>query len=152
IWVIAINGALVGLEGIVQRLEGSGRLLFLVKPRVNLEAVTQFGPYAYRANAGSLFNLIWPVCIGAWWTLRRYSVQMSWGYHCLLACGLVIAACPLMTTSRGAALITVLLIVTSSGYLLGSLMFLRTARARQGSKFGMWGWAVALVVAVGIGL
>ena len=71
LWVLAVNGGLLGLEGIVQRLEGSGKLLFLVKPRVNPGADTQFGPYAYRANASQYFNLLWPVCLGFWWTLNR---------------------------------------------------------------------------------
>jgi hypothetical protein len=50
--LLAINGALLGVEGIVQRLEGSGKLLFLIQPQVN-RSETQFGPYAYRANAAA---------------------------------------------------------------------------------------------------
>jgi len=40
-----------GVEGILQRLEGSGHLLFILKPRINQTAEAQFGPYAYRGNA-----------------------------------------------------------------------------------------------------
>ena len=36
-----------------------------------LPHITQFGPYAYRANASQYFNLLWPVCLGFWWTLNR---------------------------------------------------------------------------------
>jgi hypothetical protein len=71
LWVLAINGALLGVEGVAQRLEGAGKLLFLVKPRVNQAGITQFGPYAYRANAAQYFNLLWPVCLGFWWTIQR---------------------------------------------------------------------------------
>src|SRR5207245_3836087 len=35
LWILCINGTLVGLEGIVQRFEGSGRLLFVIKPLLN---------------------------------------------------------------------------------------------------------------------
>jgi hypothetical protein len=106
-WLMTINGGLLGLEGIVQRLEGSGRLLFLVRPRIHQTADTQFGPYAYYANASQYFNLLWPVCLGFWWTLHR-----SWGFrrnahHVVLVCCAIMAACPIISTSRGGTLVTV---------------------------------------------
>jgi hypothetical protein len=106
LWVLCINGAVVGLEGIVQRLEGSGRLLFLIKPAINTEALDQFGPYHYRANASAYFNLIWPVCLGFWWTLHRSAGSRDIRHHLLLLCGLVMAACPIISSSRGGALVT----------------------------------------------
>jgi hypothetical protein len=66
LWVMAVNGGLLALEGIVQRLEGSGNLLFVLKPGINQTADAQFGPYAYRGNAAAYFNLLWPVCLGFW--------------------------------------------------------------------------------------
>src|ERR1039457_5301388 len=71
LWVLALNGTLLGVEGIAQRLQGEGKLLFLVQARVNPGAESQFGPYAYRANASQYFNLLWPVCLGFWWMLNR---------------------------------------------------------------------------------
>lgn len=71
VWVMAVNGGLLALEGIVQRLEGSGHLLFILKPRINQAAEAQFGPYADRGNTAAYFNLLWPVCLGFWWTLQR---------------------------------------------------------------------------------
>ena len=85
LWVMAVNGGLLALEGIVQRLEGSGNLLFLLKPRINQAAEAQFGPYAYRGNAAAYFNLLWPVCLGFWWTLQR-SREGGRRHHLLLLC------------------------------------------------------------------
>src|SRR6266446_481554 len=83
LWLLAVNGALLGLESVAQRLEGSGKLLFIVKPQVNPAGETQFGPYAYRANASQYFNLLWPVCLGFWWTLQRASGFKRKTHHLL---------------------------------------------------------------------
>jgi len=107
LWVLSLNGALLAVEGIAQRLEGSGKLLFLVKPRVNPDAVTQFGPYAYRANAAQYFNLLWPVTLGFWWIAHRAAGLKRKAHHLLLLGGTIMAACPSISTSRGGALITV---------------------------------------------
>jgi hypothetical protein len=120
LWVLAVNGGLLAVEGIFQRLEGSGRLLFLVKPRVNPGANTQFGPYAYRANASQYFNLLWPVCLGLWWMLNRSSGARSKTHHLILVCCVVMAACPIISTSRGGALITVGIIALAAFFLVAS--------------------------------
>ena len=106
LWLLSINGALLGLEGVLQRLCGTGKLLFVVKPRFNPEAVTQFGPYAYRGNAAEYFNLLWPVCLGFWWILHRLNQLQPGKHHVLLGCASIVTACPIISTSRGGALIT----------------------------------------------
>lgn len=113
LWVLSLNGGLVAIEGIVQRLDGSGHLLFLVKPRVNPGAESQFGPFAYRANGSQYLNLIWPVALGFWWSLRRLGVagrgRRWWArnkHHVLLASVIAMAAAPIVSTSRGGALVS----------------------------------------------
>lgn len=112
LWVLVINGAALGLEGIIQRLEGSGKLLFLVKPRVNPGAETQFGPYAYRSNAAQYLNLIWPVALGFWWWLQQSSRRsgLTARHHWLLLCAAIMAACPIISTSRAGALTALVLL------------------------------------------
>ncbi|HYG33852.1 MAG TPA: O-antigen ligase family protein, partial [Clostridia bacterium] len=136
LWVLAINGALIALEGILQRLEGGGKLLFLVKPTVNPGAAAQFGPYAYRANAAQYVNLLWPVCLGLWWTLHCSRRAGAKAHHVLLVCGALMAACPIVSTSRGGALITVGLIFAAA-LLLGLTRFLQSARRREEGR-GRW--------------
>ena len=138
LWVLSINGGLLALEGIVQRWDGSGRLLFLIKPGVNPGALTQFGPYAYRANAAQYFNLLWPVCLGFWWmlnrnvgaparsTARRRRMQR---HHWLLVSTAFMAACPIISTSRGGALITVVMLVLAGLLMLWSHFFWKNQRA-----------------------
>ena len=130
LWVLAVNGGLLAVEGIVQRLEGSGNLLFLVKPRVNPGADTQFGPYAYRANASQYFNLLWPVCLGFWWTLNQSVASKSKAHHLILVCCGIMAACPIISTSRGGALVTVGIVVLAAFFLLAT-HFLLTAHQQQ---------------------
>ena len=152
LWFLAINGGLLAIEGIIQRLEGSGRLLFLVHPRVNPAAVTQFGPWAYRANAASWFNLLWPPCLGFWWTLHHHARKKNYHHHWLLLCAVLMAACPIISTSRGGALITLGLITLASPYLFITTLLINGPRRYWNSLP-----ACALVVlfsifSVGLGL
>lgn len=133
LWLLAINGALLALEGILQRLEGSGNLLFLVKPAVNKGAEAQFGPFAYRANAAAYFNLLWPVCLGFWWTLHRAAAACQRRHHLLLAAAALMAACPIISTSRGGALVSVAMLGLATLFLAGSA-WLAAAPGHNGRK------------------
>jgi TRAP-type C4-dicarboxylate transport system permease small subunit len=115
LWVLCLNGALLALEGTLQRLSGTGKLLWLIQPYFNTDFVSQFGPYAYRANAAQYFNLLWPVCLGFWWTLRRDArnapvagARVGGSPHVLLLpCAVLLAAAPIISTSRGGAIVAV---------------------------------------------
>jgi len=119
LWVLVINGALLGTEAIVQRAAYSPKLLFLVQPRIHQTADGQFGPYAYRSNAAQYFNLLWPVCLGFWWTLNRgkgAGPGLKSGRHeregrpkhqVLLVAAAIMAASPIISTSRGGMIISV---------------------------------------------
>ena len=111
VWVLSINGALLAIEGIVQRLANSPRLLFLVKPHIHQAASSQFGAFAYRANAAEYFNLAWPVCLGFWLALSARPDRKRNGNAWLLGSAWVMAACPIISTSRGGALVSVGLFV-----------------------------------------
>lgn len=119
LWLLAINGALLGVEAIIQRAVDSPRLLFLVRPRIHQTAEGQFGPYAYRSNAAQYFNLVWPVVLGLWWTLNRRSAERTEarkhprrdhvkpGHTLLLVAAAIMAACPIISTTRAGAIISV---------------------------------------------
>jgi O-antigen ligase len=69
IWVLSINGALMGVIGILQRLDRSHQLLWLIDlPKSR--GSTFFGSFPYRGNAAQYLNLIWPLGLGLWWDLR----------------------------------------------------------------------------------
>jgi O-antigen ligase len=128
LWVLVLNGTLLGVEGIAQRFQGGGTLLFLVKPRVNPGADAQFGPYAYRANAAQYFNLLWPVCLGFWWTLNRSVDSKRKGHHLVLVGCAVMVACPIISTSRGGALVTLGIAGLAAFFLLASHFLLAAHR------------------------
>jgi hypothetical protein len=114
LWLLCINASLLGVEAILQRLDGTNKLLWLVEPARNRDADLQFGSYSYRSNAAQYFNLIWPVCVGFWWTLREHAVRASRKSRrigqgpqiLLLPCAILLAACPIISLARGGALIT----------------------------------------------
>jgi O-antigen ligase len=126
LWVLCLNGTVLALESILQRLSGTGKLLWLVQPAINQSADLQFGPFAYRSNSAQYFNLIWPVCLGFWWTLRgesrfasRAAPRLGAGSHVLLLpCAVLLAAAPIISTSRGGALVAFVGILAAAAVLL----------------------------------
>jgi O-antigen ligase len=126
LWVLCINGSILALEAILQRLSGTPKLLWLRLPRFTPMPEQTFGPFAYRANAASYFNLVWPVCLGFWLMLRRAARpslrsghRLGSGNHLVLLPGAVLmAACPIVSTSRGGALIAVASILLTMSLLL----------------------------------
>ena len=148
LWVLCLNGGLLAVQGMVQRWSGTGQLLWLVEPRVNKGAETFFGPYAYRSNAAQYFNLVWPVCLGFWWTLQQRWGFRRWGHQVLLLSAALMAACPVMSGSRGGALVTWGLLGLSGAILLLSPALLR-ARARLSPLASLITYALACLFLAG---
>jgi hypothetical protein len=156
LWVLAINGGLLAVESLIQRLANSPRLLFLVLPQIHQTAETQFGPYAYRANAAQYFNLAWPVCLGFWWTLNRASAHRK-GRHVLLICGSLMAACPIVSTSRGGAIVAFGMVALGGLLILATHFLLRAHKTENRRTRSMtlaalllfFGTALLLGVALG---
>lgn len=189
LWVLCLNGGLLGVEAIAQRLSNTGKLLWLVQPEIHKTAEGQFGPYAYRSNAAQYFNLVWPVCLGFWWTLNRARSrgagegrgqrtedgglgagngeqraeggerraedrgQQTEGRSrragggnsrfpasgslastlWLLACGIIMAACPIISTTRGGAFVTVGILVMAALFLTATHFLFDHSRHRGGA-------------------
>ena len=64
LWVLSINAGVLALVGILQRLSGTDKLLWLVQPPLNKWNIQQFGPWAYRGMAAAWFNMVWPLTAG----------------------------------------------------------------------------------------
>jgi O-Antigen ligase len=153
LWLLCINGALLGLESIVQRESGTSKLLFLVETHTNRAALDQLGPYAYRSNAAQYFNLLWPLCLGFWWTLQRMGSGRGKAHHLLLLCAAIMASCPIISASRGGALVAVCILILAVTFLAATNLFLRAwrlpdRRARRGTAISL---GVFFVLALGLG-
>jgi O-antigen ligase len=135
-WVLCVNGGLLALEGIVQRQSGTTKLLWLVEPRINKEASSHFGPYAYRANGAQFLNLLWPLALGFWWTLHRAQGFRAWRHHMLLLAAAVMAAGPFIATARGGALVAGGMLIAAGLFLGGSALLFpeRTTRVSVRSR------------------
>ena len=140
LWVLCINGALLALEGTLQRLDGTDKLLWLVVPRFNTTDESQFGPYANRSNGAQYLNLVWPVCLGFWLVLRKASIRTPRGearigqgsYMVLFPCAVIMASAPIISTSRGGALITLAALPVAS-----AIVFFAARRERALVRAGM---------------
>lgn len=112
-WLLALNGLAIAVQGLLQRLSGSSKLLWL-RDSYWGTAVSCFGPFSYRGNAAEYLNLLWPAAIGFWWVMSRErrrrtgsSRLFTDGPELLLipATIVMIAAC-IVSLSRGGAVIT----------------------------------------------
>lgn len=103
LWIVSINAGILSVQGTLQRLGGGYELLWMVRPRFNVTAIAQFGPFNYRSNAAQYLNLIWPLALGAWWAISR-SGRKKFGEGSellfLVMAGLSLAAV-FITSSRG---------------------------------------------------
>lgn len=121
LWLISINGVLLAAEGLIQRLSGTDKLLWVLRPRLNAEADAQWGPFNYRSNGAQYLNLIWPVALGLWWRLRhevraRQPKRGWWRrnrHHVLLPGVLLMSAAPILSLSRASAIVSAALMVVS---------------------------------------
>jgi O-antigen ligase len=151
LWVMCLNATLVGVESILQRLDGTNKLLWLVEPYWNDTAASQFGPYAYRSNAAQFFNLVWPLGLALWWSLLPTArsrgaphQRVGEGPQVLLfPCVVVLATCPFISSSRGGALIA------SACLALAGLVLLGATRRR--GRLARLALASAALAALGLG-
>ena len=147
LWVLIISGTALALEGIVQRLLHSPRLLFLRTPEIHQDPFTQFASYAYRANAAQYFNLLWPVCLGfLWWCSARADSRRVGRQLLPWLCVTVMALAPLVAGARTAALIDLVVLI-----LLGSALLAWPSRRspqvvhRTPSKLAAFALIVGLI-------
>ena len=137
------------MECILQRIyfgDYEGKLLFLVEPGINSVNLAQFGPFAYRSNAASYLNLIWPIGLGLLVQMGSHNLEygkkrIGNGPELLLVpCIILSASCPIISSARGGALVMIGLLMIVAV----SLMFIKTR-----SKFLRFSVSMALFVGLG---
>lgn len=151
LWIICLNGSLVALQAILQRLSGSSKLLW-IRESWWKRADACFGPYSYRSNAAQYLNLIWPVTVGLWLTLRSEFKRRNptgrggEGPHLvLIPLAAVTALAPLVSLSRGGAVIAGALLLAILATILFSTRFSLRFRLGTAAVF-------AVVVVLGANL
>jgi len=123
LWLVSVNGALLALEGTLQRTCATNRLLWLVQPFYDKNPDNQFGPYAYRGNAAQYLGLVWPLTLGFWCLLRlgaTHKLRQRSTANLLLPCAMLTAIAPLISLSRAGALISCGTTVMAAILLLGA--------------------------------
>jgi O-antigen ligase len=135
---------LLAVVCIIQRLDGTEKLLWLVTPQIRdpnspwgYPPKFHFGPYNYRGNAAEYFNLVWPVAVALWWTTRAnerrargISARAGQGPHVLLLpWSVVLGTAPIASASRSGAVVGVGLALVTA-LILSSSRSIRTLRGR----------------------
>ncbi|MDA7631447.1 O-antigen ligase family protein [Verrucomicrobia bacterium] len=109
LWLLCISGGLLALVGIVQRLDGTPKLLWILE-RERFGSPTQgFGPFGYRGNGASYLNMILPLSMGflIWMIQYARSARMKTGrkssesHFTLIPAICMMVAAPFISLSRG---------------------------------------------------
>lgn len=154
LWAFCLSGGLLALVSILQRLSGTPNLLWFQATEIG-DAEFHFGPFNYRANGAQYFNLIWPLALGHWWITRvrhqaltQMNERAGTGPHAVLfPAGILMSACPMISTNRTGALLSFAGILTVYAAL--------TANARQrntrhrASLHAFFGCALAFALYLG---
>jgi O-antigen ligase len=148
LWFLVISTAVLSLVGILQRLDGTNKLLWLFDSQN--PSIVNFGPFPYRGHASEYLNLIWPVALGFWWAKRERFIRTrgaaaraGGGSHILLLpLAAVIAMGTFLTASRGGVLIEAGLIPCCV------LVLFFAHRSGKAVRIGL---VVAMAIMVGIG-
>lgn len=127
---IAIAGCSIIFYGLIQKGLGQDSTISMYRdPRID---PIFFGPYRYHGNAGAYLNLIWPVLLAllveGWRKRQAHVEQTLWSFWLVMG----LAAC-FVNTSKGAAVITVLMLV-AAGFSFGAFFqstFIRSSRVSR---------------------
>lgn len=148
-WVLALNGFAVAIQGILQRLSGSSKLLWFRESWWGTPLAC-FGPFSYRGNGAEYLNLLWPVALGFWWIMSRErrrkmgsSRMITDGPELLLipATIAMIAGC-IISLSRGGA-------VVAAGILMAiATLFLFQKNLSRMARGGVAAFAGVVIAAV----
>jgi O-antigen ligase len=149
LWTLAINAAAVSLVGILQRLDGTQKLLWTFANHL-IAGHGAFGPFPYRSSGAQYLNLMWPVTLGFWWVLRRKNLARRSMSHrsggdphvLLLVLAALTAAGVVVANSRGGFLVLAGLLVA-----VFSLMMLWSKR-QAWFKLGL---VAAILAVLGVG-
>ena len=139
LWLIILNTLVLSLVGVLQKLDGTKNLLWIMPWGKDTTLEMPFGPFLYRANAAQYFNLIWPVALGFWWVLRHRALEErpnlplgSDASVTLLPITGILAASPAVALTRGGTILSVILLLTSVGIFVTG-----RARLRPATRIGL---------------
>jgi O-antigen ligase len=151
VWIVSLNGMAVAIQGILQRLSNSSKLLWMRESWWK-SAIACFGPFSYRGNAAEYLNLIWPLALGFWWILSRdrsrrqgSSRVFTDGPELLLIPSMVvmIAAC-IISLSRGGAIITAGCLI-----FIGTILLIQKGTSMR-ARVGVLGFMVLVLATVSL--
>lgn len=111
LYLLSINAALIGFIGILHKLDGSQKTLWMHERAFPLKN-SHFGTFNYWGNAASYFNLIGTVCLFLLINIKKsHIVSKPWArtgsapYLLLYPTLVILAISPLVTGSRSGPII-----------------------------------------------
>jgi len=141
LWVtIAITGVSFVILGLAQRLTDAPAIFWNITENTGK---TFFGTYRYHANAGALLNLFLPMTAGLALLALRETAQFPKAFWTASAV-LILASC-FVNASKGAEIITLLILLAGFPWLL------LTLRSRNSSGCGVWAGILPWLVIVLLG-
>lgn len=150
LWTLALSSAALAVVGMLQRFDGTTKLLWLLEPPTKRKADFVFATYAYRSNAAQYFNLVWPAVLAFAWCqhlqAKARNPRLKVGTEptvLLLPLIVLMIAVPFVAASRGAAMVAMAL--------MGGFVLL-TATQRRLERRLRWTVLGLLLAAMGLGI
>lgn len=120
LWLYSINAALLSFIGIVHKLDLNTNLLLSIELFSNWSQLNSFGPFKYRSNAGSYFNMMLPVLLTFLVVyLTQTNIKLlnnpkrhSQPHIVLFPLSILTATAILLSSSRGSILILILVLIS----------------------------------------
>ena len=126
LWLLCIIGGLLALIGIIQRLDGTPKLLWIYERERFGTSIQSLGPFGYRSNGAAYLNMILPITIGfvLWAIQQALSMRMHMGRksgipHYTLIPSICIIVCALFVSlSRGGLFVLGCMFLVTFGLML----------------------------------
>jgi hypothetical protein len=116
LYLITFNGSLIALVGILQKFEGSQKLLWIYEPTMLKAAIQHFGPFAYRGNGAAYINIVLPLGLYLFLKLKSSDLPSPQRYRIgsgprvlFLPVLLFLFVAPILSNSRGGFIVLGLL-------------------------------------------
>ena len=146
LWLLCLNAWVLALVGILQRLDGTDKLLW-IKDRIETSYSQQsFGPFGYRGNAASYLNMIIPLTATFYYyksnNYKKYAFKGKVGYsqsHLILIPSFIIMVAATITTLSRGGFIVLLLI-------LFGIFFHQYFKSNAYSKYQRFTYSVFLLI------
>lgn len=81
LWIALTSTFIMVIVGALMRLDKTTSILWIAERSQYAGTNNSFGPYGYRSTAAQYMNLLWPIGIAFWWSIRSRLERHGVPFH-----------------------------------------------------------------------